>query len=241
MSDECILRRLARGAGHLFGRRLPGWAAVLLGFVVIALPVVIIASILWSQVTNLADSVYGKTNDTTAQGATEPTSSLRSGGPGSLVTWDSLGMQGRNFTGRGPDAPTIQQFTGVPSEGPIRVYAGVESAPTAEERAQLAVKELDRTDAWSREVLCVMGTTGTGWIEPQSSNSLEYLWHGDTAEVTIPSSDGPGGRRRRMRTEGRPVPAAGSQAYGAGANRALLKKPTTSRSYCLGCVWMPLV
>jgi uncharacterized membrane protein len=30
-----------------------------------------------------------------------------------------------------------------------------------------------------------MGTTGTGWIEPQSSNSLEYLWSGDTAEVTI--------------------------------------------------------
>ena len=62
---------------------------------------------------------------------------------------------------------------------------GVESAPTAEERAKLAVQELDRTDAWSREVLCVMGATGTGWIEPQSTDSLEYLWHGDTAEVTI--------------------------------------------------------
>ena len=61
----------------------------------------------------------------------------------------------------------------------------MESAPTAEERAALAVKELDRTDAWSREVLVVMGTTGTGWIEPQSSDSLEYLWNGDTAEVTI--------------------------------------------------------
>ena len=30
-----------------------------------------------------------------------------------------------------------------------------------------------------------MGTTGTGWIEPQSADSLEYLWNGDTAEVTI--------------------------------------------------------
>jgi uncharacterized membrane protein len=180
-----LLHRLARGAGNLFGRRLPGWASVALGFLVIAVPAIIILSILWSQVTNLADSVYGKTNDTTAQGAAEPTSSLRSGGPGSLVTWDSLGLQGRNFTGRGPDAADIQEFTGEPAEEPIRVYVGVESAPTAEERAKLAVKELDRTDAWSREVLVVMGTTGTGWIEPQSSNSLEYLWHGDTAEVTI--------------------------------------------------------
>ena len=65
------------------------------------------------------------------------------------------------------------------------MYVGVESAPTAEERAALAVKELDRTDAWSREVLVVMGTTGTGWIEPQSADSLEYLWNGDSAEVTI--------------------------------------------------------
>ena len=151
----------------------------------VALPAVIVVSILLSQVTSLADSVYGKTNDTTAQNAVKPTSSLRSGGPESLVTWDSLGMQGRNFTGRGPDAAAIQQFTGDPAEEPIRVYVGVESAPTAQERAQLAVEELDRTDAWSREVLVVMGTTGTGWIEPQSSNSLEYLWHGDTAEVTI--------------------------------------------------------
>jgi uncharacterized membrane protein len=180
-----LLHRLARGAGNLFGRRLPRWAAELLGFVVVALPAVIIVSVLLSQATNLADSVYSKTNDTTAQGATKPTSSLRSGGPDSLVTWDSLGLQGRSFTGRGPDADDIQSFTGVPSEEPIRVYVGVQSAPTAQERAQLAVKELDRTHAWSRAVLCVMGTTGTGWIEPQSSNSLEYLWHGDTAEVTI--------------------------------------------------------
>jgi uncharacterized membrane protein len=180
-----LLHRLARGAGNLFGRRLPGWAAVLLGFVVVALPAVIIASVLFTKATTLADDVYGKTNGTTAQGAVVPTSPLRSGGPGSLVTWSSLGMQGRNFTGRGPDAAAIREFTGEPAEEPVRVYVGVESAPTAEERAQLAVKELDRTHAWSRKVLCVMGTTGTGWIEPQSSNSLEYLWHGDTAEVTI--------------------------------------------------------
>ena len=180
-----LLHRLARGAGNLFGRKLPRWAAVVLGFVVVALPAIIIVSVLLGKASTLADSVYGKTNDTTAQGVTEPTSSLRSGGPGSLVTWSSLGLQGRSFTGRGPDAAAITKFTGVAAEEPIRVYVGVETAPTAQERAQLALKELDRTDAWSREVLVVMGTTGTGWIEPQSSDSLEYLWHGDTAEVTI--------------------------------------------------------
>ena len=94
-------------------------------------------------------------------------------------------MQGRNFIGRGPDAAALEQFSGKPAVEPIRVYVGVESAPTAEERARSAVQELDRTEALAREVLVVMGTTGTGWIEPQSGDPLEYLWNGDSAEVTI--------------------------------------------------------
>ena len=180
-----LLRWLARAVGNLLSRWLPRSAAIILGAVIVAIPLLILFSGLLSKASSLADSVYGKTNDTTAEGVTSPTSSLRSGGPGSLVSWDSLGFQGRNFIGRGPDAAALQQFSGKPAEEPIRVYVGVESAPTAEERARLAVRELDRTDAWSRKVLVVMGTTGTGWIEPQSSDSLEYLWNGDTAEVTI--------------------------------------------------------
>ncbi|HEY5169497.1 MAG TPA: alpha/beta-hydrolase family protein, partial [Thermoleophilia bacterium] len=180
-----LLRWLARAVGNLLSRWLPRNGAIALGAVIVAVPLLVAFSVLLTKAATLADDLYGKTNDTTAQGATKPTSSLRSGGPGSLVTWDSLGMQGRNFIGRGPDAATLEQFSGRPATEPIRVYVGVESAPTAEERASLAVKELDRTDAWSRKALVVMGTTGTGWIEPQSSNSLEYLWNGDTAEVTI--------------------------------------------------------
>ena len=180
-----LLRWLARAVGNLLSRWIPRAGAIVLGAVIVAIPLLVAFSVMLSQAATLADDLYGKTNGTTAQGATRPTSSLRSGGPGSLVTWDSLGMQGRNFVGRGPDAAALEQFSGQPAKEPVRVYVGVESAPTAEERASLAVKELDRTDAWSRQVLVVMGATGTGWIEPQSSNSLEYLWNGDTAEVTI--------------------------------------------------------
>ena len=71
------------------------------------------------------------------------------------------------------------------------MYAGIESAPTAEERASLAVRELQRTGAFSRSLLIVMGTTGTGWIEPQSADPPEYMWSGDTAEVTIQYSSLP--------------------------------------------------
>jgi uncharacterized membrane protein len=180
-----LLRWAARAIGNLLSRRLPRWAAIVLGAVLVALPLVIVVSVLLGKATSLADDVYGKTNDTTGPNAVKPDTPLRSGGPGSLVSWDSLGFRGRDFIGRGPDTEEIEDFTGETAEEPIRVYVGVESAPTAEERAQLAVNELDRTDAWSREVLCVMGATGTGWLEPQSTDSLEYLWHGDTAEVTI--------------------------------------------------------
>jgi uncharacterized membrane protein len=180
-----LLRWLARAVGNLLSRWTPRNAAIILSAVIVAIPLLVAFSVLLTKATTLADDLYGKTNDTTAEGVTQPASSLRSGGPQSLVSWDSLGLQGRNFIGRGPDAAALEQFSGKPAKEPIRVYAGVESAPTAEERASLAVKELDRTGAWSRKVLVVMGTTGTGWIEPQSADSLEYLWNGDTAEVTI--------------------------------------------------------
>jgi uncharacterized membrane protein len=180
-----LLRWAARAVGNLLSHRLPRSAAVILGAVLVAIPVLVLFSWLLTRGEVLADEVYGKTNATTAEGVTRPTSALRSGGPGSAVAWGSLGLQGRNFTGRGPDAATLEAFSGEPAEEPIRVYVGVESAPTPEERAALAVQELDRTDAWSREVVVVMGATGTGWIEPQSADSLEYIWNGDTAEVTI--------------------------------------------------------
>jgi uncharacterized membrane protein len=180
-----LLRWAARAVANLLSRRLPRSPAVVAGAVAVAIPLLVAFSVLLTQASSLADTVYGETNDTTAEGVTQPASPLRSGGPGSAVSWDSLGFQGRNFTGRGPDAAALERFSGTPAEEPIRVYVGVESAPTAAERAALAVGELDRTDAWSREVLVVMGCTGTGWIEPQSADSLEYIWNGDTAEVTI--------------------------------------------------------
>lgn len=179
------LRRAARALGRLFARRTPRWAALLIGAALVALPLVIVVSVLLSQAVKLADTVYSSTNATTAPGVVQPTSPMRSGSPESLVSWQSLGFRGRSFVAGGPDAATLEQYSGRPAEDPIRVYVGVDSAPTAQDRAALAVKELERTDAFSRAVLVVMGTTGTGWLEPQSADSIEYMWNGDTALVSI--------------------------------------------------------
>ncbi len=184
-------RHLGRRFGHLFGRWLPHGVALALGGLVTAVIVLLLVALAFNVFFFVSESMFGTKNKETAPGVTQPTAAERSGGPGSLVSWESLGYQGRNFTGRGPSASDIEDFSGKPALEPIRVYVGIETAPTAEERAALAVKELQRTGAFSRRLLIVMGCTGTGWIEPQSANPPEYMWGGDTAEVTIQYSDLP--------------------------------------------------
>ena len=132
-----------------------------------------------------ADRTYGAVNDGTPPGATQPQSSLRSGSSASEVTWDSLGFHGRRFVSDGPTRAEIAEFTGSKAVEPIRVFVGLDSAPTAAERADLAVRELERTGAFDREVLVVAGATGRGWIDPLSADSLEYMWGGRTAIATI--------------------------------------------------------
>ena len=63
----------------------------------------------------------------TEEGVAQPTTSLRSGGPGSLVPWDSLGREGRTFTGIGSDRERHRErsSTSRPME-PIRAYAGLD-------------------------------------------------------------------------------------------------------------------
>jgi uncharacterized membrane protein len=191
-----LASRGLRGAGRRFARlfehhQMPHRFSVLVGGLVTAVVVLAGVSFGIDFFYFYSGVVFGQKNEGTRQGVTQPTVPERSGGPGSLVTWQSLGYEGRNFVGRGPSAADIEKFSGEPALQPVRVYVGLDSASTAAERAALAVKELERTGAFSRSLLIVMGCTGTGWIEPQSANPPEYMWGGDTAEVTIQYSDLP--------------------------------------------------
>ncbi len=95
------------------------------------------------------------------------------------------------MVGTGPTAAQITAVTGKPAMDPIRIYVGLKSAETYAERADLAVKELERTDAQDREVVVLPGLTGTGWLEPAAIDSLEYLHGGDTAMVAAQYSVSP--------------------------------------------------
>lgn len=168
-------------------RWLPRRISFAIGTVLVAMLLVLVFNgVLMRTFVAVSNNIYRSTNDKTKQGVMQPTSAFRSGGEGSLVTWDSIGRQGRSFVAGGPSQTQLKAFDGTaPVAEPIRVYIGVKAAYTPEERAELAVKELERTGAFSRKVMAVMTATGTGWIEPQTADALEYLWSGDSALVSI--------------------------------------------------------
>lgn len=132
-----------------------------------------------------ANSVFGAANQTTDQGVSRPTAPERSGSPASLISWQSLGRQGRDFVGLGPSVAALTAFTGAPAREPVRVYAGLKSADTTRERAALAVRDLRRAGGFDRAVLVVATTTGTGLVDPAAADSIEYMYDGDTAIVGL--------------------------------------------------------
>jgi uncharacterized membrane protein len=68
---------------------------------------------------------------------------------------------------------------------PLRVYVGLNSAETAEQRAELALAELKRIGAFERAVLVIATPTGTGWVDPSGMAPLEILYRGDVASVSV--------------------------------------------------------
>jgi uncharacterized membrane protein len=180
------IRWITRKLNGLLARIVPRPVAMTVGVIVVSLgSYYFVTGLAFDAGITFADSVYSKENEGTPENATEPTSSLRSGGPGSAVSWESLGYQGRAFVGEGPDAAAISALTGEPAVDPIRVYAGIDTADTIDERARIAVQELERTGGFDREVLVVASATGTGWLSPAATTSIEYLWGGDTAIASI--------------------------------------------------------
>ncbi|OBK25094.1 hypothetical protein A5634_02085 [Mycobacterium asiaticum] len=114
-----------------------------------------------------------------------PNTKLRSGGPESLVSWESLGHQGRLFVEGGPSVKKLSAFNGKPATEPIRAYAGLKSADGIDATADLAARELLRTGGLQRAVVAVATTTGTGWINEAEASALEYMYNGDTAIVSM--------------------------------------------------------
>ncbi|MFE3291718.1 alpha/beta hydrolase [Rhodococcus sp. NPDC059234] len=182
--------RVLRDLGRLVSRylirwlRVPRQAALPLGFALVAiLTYALVTGVLVKELYAFANYAFSSQNDTTRAGVVQPAAREKSGSPASLVSWDSLGFEGRNFVSRGLDAQQLSQANGAPAKEPIRVYAGLASAPTVDERMDLLVDELERTGAFERKVLVIIPTTGTGWVNPTAAQAMELVHNGDSALV----------------------------------------------------------
>ena len=180
------IKSLVRAVARQLRRFIPHRAATATAVLVVVLVLGFLATgVLPRASIAAANSVFGGIDAGTAFGITKPTDPLRSGSPESLVPWATLGRQGRTFVDSGPTEAEIKRFTGTSAMEPIRVYVGLKSAPSLEDESTLAVRELERTDAFSRKVLVVATTTGTGWLNPALIDPLEYMYGGDTAVVAV--------------------------------------------------------
>lgn len=131
------------------------------------------------------DASYRRVDGLLDPDAPPPADPLKTGSAASLIPWDSLGNEGRNMVAGHPDAAAIEAVSRAPAKEPLRIYAGLNSAETPEERADLALQEMLRVGAFGRANLIVATPTGTGWIDPAGLAPAEFLLHGDVATVAV--------------------------------------------------------
>ncbi|WP_062381260.1 alpha/beta hydrolase [Demequina pelophila] len=176
------LRTLFRWAGDTLDRWLPRRLAITLATGGLLLLLWLLATGLLVQGFFTVSNAVFSVRDGEDKAGVEPVdSALRSGGTGSLVAWEDLGRQGRSFVSSGPTTDELDDWSGGGATEPIRVYVGLKSADTVEDRARLLLDELVRTGAFERQALVLGTTTGTGFLEPNAVDSLEFLFDGDTA------------------------------------------------------------
>jgi uncharacterized membrane protein len=188
------VRAAGRGIARLASRWVgPSAARALGGLGVVAVAVLLVSGVAVDGLLAAADRTFALEDETTADGVERPESPLRSGGPGSLIGWETLGREGRTFVAGGPSAEEIEAFTGTAAAEPIRIYSGVATADDTETRAQAAVDDLERAGGFDRARLLVATTTGRGWLDAGSLSAFEYIAGGDSAVVALQYSYVPSG------------------------------------------------
>jgi len=175
-----LVRRLDRGLQRFATPRVATTSAVTVSVLVGAVAVDRLPSTL---ATTLAPA-FRSMNASTPAGVSPPDSPVVSGGPDSAIPWQALGSQGRAFVAGATPASELTSFSGTAARDPIRVFVGFDSADTPEQRASLAVTELERFGAFDRSVIAIGTSAGAGTVDPGEVTPLEYMLNGDLATVS---------------------------------------------------------
>lgn len=214
------IRSLYGWLKRLISTHIPKPIAYTVAWVItVGLVVGILNGVIISGTMSLLNEAYGLKNGSTDKGIVQPTDPQLSGSSQSLIKWDSLGRQGRNFIGRVPSTDKLSQFNQTAALHPIRIYSGLESASTSKERADLAVADLKRAGGFNRPIIVVVTTTGTGWVDEEGVLPVEYMYNGNSAIVSMQYSYLPSSLS--FLVDQQKAKDAGSDLYNAVYNEAL--------------------
>jgi uncharacterized membrane protein len=203
---------VARQLGAVGSRFLPGsealWSRA--GHTVALAGVSVATHALWLRAMRGIESGTSKFDEAMDEsGAGLWTTPLVSGDPESLVGWDTMGREGRRHVAtvvrpeplldrptevRGTPRPDLSISTVMQEEAkaaPVAVFVGLDSAATPRARVDLALDEMDRTDAWSRSLVILISPTGSGYVNYVAVACAHYLTRGDVATVTLQYSKRP--------------------------------------------------
>lgn len=165
---------------------LPRRAALVLSTLLVAIVVAaLVNNLFWRSALRAADGFYERLDALVATDDAPPSEPFKTGSAQSLIEWETIGKDSRVYIQSGPDAAQISAVTGRPAIEPLRTYVGLRSAPSVDERAQLAMDELLRIGAFERSILVLVMPVGTGWVDRAGIDMLEYLHGGDVASVAV--------------------------------------------------------
>ncbi|BBX63082.1 hypothetical protein MSAS_22560 [Mycobacterium saskatchewanense] len=160
-------------------------SAAIVVVLLVTLTITLLNGVVLKAAMRTMNDTFASANNEMSPDTAAPKTPLRSGGPQSLVSWDSLGREGRIFVESGPTTDELTKFNGAPATEPIRAYAGLNSADGITATAEVAAEELEREGGLQRAVVAVGTTTGTGWINEAEADALEYMYNGNTAIVSM--------------------------------------------------------
>lgn len=178
-----LYRRVFRGVSRLLPWSIAGLVSLALTVTVVTLAANELAYKRFMDGVNTARA--DADTELSQEDPRPPTVPVRSGVADSLVGWEELGREGRRFVTRAPSVAELERYSGRPAMDPIRVFVGRAVAPSDAERADIAVRELERTGAFERSTLLLVTPTGTGWVNEQIVQPIEYFTAGDAATVAV--------------------------------------------------------
>ncbi len=118
--------------------------------------------------------------------AERPEAVTMSGNRYSLTDWATLGVQGRRLVSEYTPIDDIESVMGEPARcAPVRVYVGLGTADTEDERIELAIHELRRAGGFDRSLIITASPAGTGYVNYIAIEAAELMARGDVATVAV--------------------------------------------------------